>query len=117
MCFGKPAVFFEFHKKIRIMYDKYSPVDPDFYDIIEDIRKRNLSVLIHYFGPAKELNDARGTIQGVTGNSDHEEFLALDSGSKVRLDRIITLNGRPGPAFDEYDAYSLACLDCTAGMD
>ncbi len=99
------------------MYDKYSPVDPDFYDIIEDIREKRVSILIHFFGPKNELNDARGAIQEVVGNKEHEEFLILDSGCKARLDRIITLNGRPGPAFDEYDAYSLACLDCTAGMD
>jgi hypothetical protein len=36
---------------------------------------------------------------------------------KIRLDRIIVFNGKPGPAYDEYDSYALACLDCTGGMD
>jgi len=28
-----------------------------------------------------------------------------------------TINGKPGPAYDEYDRYGLACLDCGGGMD
>jgi hypothetical protein len=99
------------------MYDNYSPVDPDFYDAIENVKEIGAPVLVHYFSQENQLNDARGTIKGVVRNAEHEEFLVLDSCDNVRLDRIITLNGRPGPAFDEYDSYSLACLDCNGGMD
>jgi hypothetical protein len=38
-------------------------------------------------------------------------------GEQVRLDRIITINGKPGPAFDEYDNYANACLSCQGGNE
>jgi hypothetical protein len=34
---------------------------------------------------------------------------------RIRVDRIITVFGKPGAAFDEYDAYANACLSCTGG--
>lgn len=92
------------------------PIDPDFYDVIESIRNKNAPIKIHYFGKKNELCDAHGKIMGATINEKHEEHLVMNSGEQVRLDRIITLNGRPGPAYDEYDSYGLACLDCSGGM-
>jgi len=44
-------------------------------------------------------------------------YLRFENGVQVRLDRIIVINGRPGPAFEEYEGYALACLDCSGGMD
>lgn len=92
------------------------PVDPDFYDVIVILQNTKDPILIHYFGSKNELNSANGVIMGIINGKKHEEYLALNSGEAVRLDRIITLNGRPGPAFDEYDSYALACLDCMGGM-
>ncbi len=43
-------------------------------------------------------------------------FITLDSGAQIRIDRIITLFGKPGAAFDEYDAFANQCLSCTAGV-
>lgn len=99
------------------MYNEYTPIDPDFYEVIEMVKNKKAPVLIHYFNPENELADAKGLINGVGINKKHEEFLTLESGDKVRLDRLITLNGRPGPAYGEYDSYALACLECTGGMD
>ena len=99
------------------MNNKYSPVDPWFYELIENFKKENVVLKIHYFSAENEVNEAKGLIKSVIINKKHEEFLSFDSGDNVRLDRIITLNGRPGPAFDEYDSYALACLDCTGGME
>jgi hypothetical protein len=99
------------------MNKKYSPVDPWFYDVIKSLKRKNIAIKIHYFGAENELHDANGAIKGLIINEKHEEFLALNSGDNVRLDRIITINGTPGPAYDEYDSYALACLDCTGGME
>ncbi|HEY1025902.1 MAG TPA: hypothetical protein VGE26_12100 [Sphingobacteriaceae bacterium] len=42
-------------------------------------------------------------------------FIHLDDNSRVRIDRIITLFGKPGAAYDEYDAYANGCLNCAGG--
>ncbi len=99
------------------METKYLPVDPYFFDLIESLKSMNKDVVIHYFGLSNELNQVKGLIEKVIKNNSNQEYLVIKSGENVRLDRIITLNGRPGPAFDEYDGYALACLDCMGGMD
>ena len=99
------------------MYKEFSPIDPDFYDIIEtEISKGGIFVL-NYFGPDKEIEDVKGKIKEVFFIKHYESFLVFETGEKVRLDRLITLNGIPGPAYDEYDSYALACLECSAGME
>ncbi len=99
------------------MYEKYLPVDPYFYELIEKGKKSLLPSHIHYFTPENRLKEYHGMLRGTLTNKIHEEFLLFASGEKIRLDRIIAFDGKPGPAFDEYDSYALACLDCTGGMD
>lgn len=95
-------------------YEAYMPVDPDFYDVIKDNRGNYIKVF--YFNPGNELRDAQGTCKGIL-KADQGEFLFTGKERLVRLDTIITLNGRPGPAFDKYDGYANACLSCQAGYD
>lgn len=99
------------------MYKEYSPIDPDFYDIIEKEKSKKIISIVNYFGPGKEIEDVKGIIKEVFFIKYYEAFLVFETGERVRLDRLITLNGIPGPAYDEYDSYSLACLDCGAGME
>ena len=74
-------------------------------------------VKVFYFGLGSALEEAEGEIIKLSKNDINEEYLVLTSGKEVRIDRIITVNGKPGPAYDEYDRYALACLDCTSGME
>lgn len=99
------------------MTKDYLPVDPDFYDIIEKEKLKKKIAVVNYFGENNSLEDARGAIEGIISSKNEEKFISFDTGEKVRLDRVITINGRPGPAYDEYDSYALACLDCQGGMD
>lgn len=99
------------------MKAKYFPVDPDFHKFIEQSVKKSQPVAVHYFEKEGVVKNARGMLKGRVTNSRHEEFIVFESSQKIRLDRIIVFNGRPGPAYDEYDSFALACLDCMGGMD
>jgi hypothetical protein len=99
------------------MNEAYLPVDPDFFEIIEHEKQRKDQAVVHYFGPDKELRDEKGSIRDIITVNKREDYLRFENGVQVRLDRIIVINGRPGPAFEEYDSYALACLDCSGGMD
>jgi len=44
-------------------------------------------------------------------------YIVMDPEYKIRIDRIITVFGKPGPAYDEYEAYANQCLSCTGGYD
>ncbi len=96
---------------------KYMPVNPDFYDIINSERPKDKESVVHFFVQGHDVSDIKGKIKELITTPSREEYLVLGNGKKARLDRIIVLNGRPGPAYDEYDSYALACLDCMGGMD
>jgi len=93
----------------------YTPVDPDFYDTINELIDHSLTV--HYFNDQGEWDTAKGTLDQIKDNGGDGAFLLLNSKDEIRLDRIIALNGKPGPAYDEYDAYANACMECHGGMD
>lgn len=44
-------------------------------------------------------------------------FIVTDSEFQIRVDRIITVFGKPAAAYDEYDNYANQCLSCTGGYD
>ncbi|HYQ57712.1 MAG TPA: hypothetical protein VEP89_10235 [Draconibacterium sp.] len=93
---------------------KYLPVPPDFYDIAKSFLLQNVKVI--YFGVDNTLEESKGKYRKLVKNSKGE-FLEIENDKNVRLDRIITVNGKIGPAYDEYDAYANACLSCQAGYD
>lgn len=98
------------------MKPSYLPIDPDFFDLFEDEIKKD-STRIVYFGQGTNLEEVSGKIDSIINKNGNEYFIKFLSGEEVRVDRIIVYNGKPGPAFDEYDAYALECLTCKAGYE
>lgn len=72
---------------------------------------------VHYFDSNGKVDDAHGEVEKILKVEKKGEFLLFRNNNQVRLDRIITINGSPGPAYDEYDRYALQCLECMGGMD
>lgn len=95
---------------------QYTPISPIYYEIFaSEVDKQNSKVF--YFGNGTEVEEVKGTIMGLINNGHSGEYLIFNSGQDVRIDRIITVNGIPGPAYDEYDSYALACLNCNVPAD
>ncbi|MGM9478174.1 hypothetical protein ACS5PU_17240 [Pedobacter sp. GSP4] len=44
-------------------------------------------------------------------------FLVMDNGERIRIDRIITLFGKPGAANDDYGASANASMSCLGGYE
>jgi hypothetical protein len=97
-------------------YSSYMPIDPDFYDIIEELAEKLSLFRVFFFMPDQTLGEANGEYNRISKDADGEYMLLKDE-NPVRIDRIITVNGKPGPAYDEYIAYADACLSCQAGYD
>jgi len=98
------------------MKTQFSPIQPDYYNIFSEEQKKESSK-VFYFGTESDVEEAKGKITGLVKKDAFEEYLVFKSGDEVRIDRIITINGKPGPAYDEYDAYALACLNCNVQAD
>lgn len=97
---------------------KYIPIDPDFFDLFQKEMDKDL-VKVFYFDIENypQLEEAEGKVTGIVDKKQSGQFMVFDNGDEVRLDRIVVYNGKPGPAYDEYDAYALAPLTCKAGYD
>lgn len=97
-------------------YSNYTPIDPDFYDIISNLAKSNSMFRVIYFHPDQALGEVQGEYSLIEKRDDGE-YMILKGQNPVRIDRIITFNGKPGTAYDEYIAYADACFSCQAGYD
>ena len=102
---------------MKIMEDlAYRPVDPTVMEYLE-AEKNNQFTRVIYFGSGTELKEITGKVTGLERRNNFECFMLFENGDSVRIDRIISYNLKPGPAYDEYDAYGLQCLTCRAGYD
>ncbi len=94
------------------MKNSYTPIDPDYFEIVENEILKNKVSKVFYFETKNSLGEENSKIDCIDTVNNFEKFLKLSNGKRIRMDRIITVNGIPGPAYDEYDRYALACLEC-----
>ena len=98
------------------MQQLYLPIDPDFFDLFEKENEKD-STKVVYFGEGTKLEEVVDKIDSIVKRKKNAYFMKFQNGEEVRVDRIIVYNGKPGPAFDEYDAYANECLSCKAGYE
>ncbi len=78
------------------MEKKYVPINCDFYDEIELRALRGSSCTIVFYSE----DETEKTIEGVIKNvfaKNKEEFLETKSGMLIRLDRLISIDGKKVP--------------------
>ena len=72
---------------------KYQPISCDYYDELEIVAMRQTIAEIIFkneAGEEKTISTKIKTLQ--TRNS--EEFLILENGDEIRLDRLVSMNGK-----------------------
>lgn len=97
--------------------EEYLPVPWEFRETLQWAQEIRKEGSIYYFDFKDRIEAATGIIKSIMEEKGNGEFLITSDGDKVRLDRIVTLYGKPGPSFDKYDGYANACLDCSGGYD
>lgn len=78
------------------MKKKYSPISCDFYDKIELLALRKSTCKVIF----RNANDEEEMIEGVINNvfaKNKKEFLDMGGDIKIRLDRLVSINGMPLP--------------------
>jgi hypothetical protein len=94
----------------------YTPVSWDYREVIQEQLKKGTKGKIFYFSEKEGISEVSGKILNLIDEPDGV-FIEVDDQSKIRIDRIITLFGKPGAAYDEYDAYANACMECMGGHE
>ncbi len=95
----------------------YLPVAWEYRETVEEEIKKARRGKIFFFNHDQQVDEALGQVVKLEENKSEGVFILLDTGIKIRLDRIITLFGKVGAAYDEYDAYANACMDCMGGYE
>lgn len=95
----------------------YLPVAWEYREVIEEAIEQKKIGKIFYFCGEEEICDAIGKVVRMREIDREGLFIIMDNNTKIRADRIITLFGKPGAAYDEYNAYADACMDCLGGYD
>lgn len=95
----------------------YLPVDWVYREVIEEQIKISGTGKIFYFCKEEGICSAEGKIVKMEEIPGKGIFIHLDPRHMIRIDRIITLFGKPGAAYDEYDSYANACMDCMGGHE
>ena len=98
------------------METSYTPVAYEYREIIEAQIANKKHGKIFFWSADQKVDEASGQVQRLEDVPGKGMYITLDSGKQIRIDRIITLFGKPGAAYDEYDAYANQCLACTAGV-
>lgn len=71
----------------------YQPVSCRFYDELEALAVRRSPVAIVFFTPSGQTQQVQGIIKALFSRYK-ADFLQLDEGTEIRLDRILQLNGK-----------------------
>jgi len=98
------------------MNTTFTPVAYEYREIIQEQIVKNATGKIFFWSDDLKVDEVVGRVVCLEDVPGEGMFIFLDSGTKVRIDRIITLYGKPGAAFDEYDSFANQCLSCTAGV-
>ncbi|MBA4056878.1 MAG: hypothetical protein C0490_19345 [Marivirga sp.] len=94
----------------------YTPVAYEFRESIEDQITQEATGKIFFWSDNNMMEEAIGRLLSLDDIPGKGMFVILDTGAQIRIDRIITLFGKPGAGFEEYDAFANQCLSCTAGV-
>jgi len=73
--------------------DKYTQVSCLFYDQLTDRIVLKKEVRLDYLSPENELKSQEIILKDIISNKEKQEFLVLEGGEKVRLDRIQKVDG------------------------
>ena len=95
----------------------YSPVQYVYREIIEEEIIKMSRGKIFYFNDDQVVDSCEGQLVALVESEGRGMFIILNPEHQIRIDRIITLFGKPGAAYDEYDNFANQCLSCTGGYD
>lgn len=92
--------------------DKYLPVDLDFEAGVVKYCHEDKVGKIHFYNDIGQISQSEGKANKLIIKG-YEKFIVLNE-SPIRLDKIITLFGHPGPAYHIYENHLNSCLTCAS---
>ena len=88
------------------MKDAYISVATLFREELVSYADKRIYISLQYFSDIREYLSTRAIIKEIVAR-DHAEYLLLSTGEEIRLDRIIRVEEKPAPGFEDY--FACAC--------
>jgi len=82
--------------------EQYEPIILEFRNELDKYTEQRKFVRIHYFNEYHEYISKAAIIKEIT-NEPEGEFLLLNTGDKVRLDKIVRFDEKPVPGYTSSD--------------
>lgn len=92
----------------------YAPVAWDYREVIGNEIIKGTTGKVFYFCQEGICED-EGKILDLIELESKGLFIVLENDHHIRIDRIITMFGKPGAAYDKYDAFGNSCMECHGG--
>ena len=83
------------------MKTNFKSINPEYFNVFSVGQEMGFSS-VTYFGNGNELKKIAGEIKDVVNREAFGRFVVFSSGNEICADRVITINGKPGPAYDEF---------------
>ncbi|MFB5947012.1 hypothetical protein [Albibacterium profundi] len=90
----------------------YLPISWDDMELLYTLIKNKKEGKVFFFGKDGQLDETKGHITAIHDEKKDGVYAIMSGGDKVRVDRIITIFGQVGAAYDEYEAFGNACMVC-----
>ncbi|PTX21530.1 Rho-binding antiterminator [Pontibacter mucosus] len=82
------------------MTTTYKPIDRTYFNHLKALADSRAGVRLQYYTDIREFITQFVTLKGLATKGE-EEYLLLASGEEVRLDRIVRVDDKPAPGYDE----------------
>ena len=97
------------------MPTSFTPVPYEFREVIAEQIAKEAEGRIFFFDDNNEVDSFDGKAISLIEIPQQGMYLYVFPEKQIRIDRIITLFGKPGAAYDEYDSFANQCLACPGG--
>ena len=97
--------------------ESYTPVAYVHREVIQEEIEKGTEGKIFFFDAGGKVDSVEGKIARMEERPGSGIFILMDSDHAVRIDKIVTIFGKPGAAFDTYESLGNACMECHGGYD
>ena len=90
----------------------YQPIDCGFHDLLEATITRRTYSHLQYFTAGWEFTTVTTLLKDLASERDADglaEYLVIDTGERIRLDRVVNVNGTFAPPFRQYLDFTCDC--------
>lgn len=90
----------------------YQPIDCGFHDLLEATITRRTYSHLQYFTDLWEFTTVTVMLKNLVSEryaADLVEYLVIDTGERIRLDRVVSVNSTFAPPFSHYLDFTCDC--------